>query len=276
MLTEDQVAARLHAVVDDIQAPANLAAAVRRRHTRRARALTTLTALPVAAAVVAVVALAAAPSRPAPPNLRNAAYVADHTVAALDAASDRVVHIRGAISGQTPDGKTPDGKTLEQWRDPAGSRWRVDETGPDGMPRRAMLVTGPDDGTRTVLAVDYADHAWWTYRLVPPDMPSDVWWITTLDGPDDVRDALRLWALHVVGTERVDGRETVHLGGARPTGTGIAIDIWVDAASYLPVRVAIVSPDMSITSRYTWLPRTPRNLAPFDLKPPTGFTQRQR
>ena len=70
MLTEDQVAARLRADVDDIHAPENLAAAVRRPHTRRARALMTMTAVPVAAAAVAVVALVAAPTQP---NPRNAA-----------------------------------------------------------------------------------------------------------------------------------------------------------------------------------------------------------
>jgi hypothetical protein len=262
MLTEDQVAARLHAGVDDIHAPAGLAATVRRRHTRRARALMAVAVAPVAAATVAVVALTAAPTQP---NLRNAAYVTGHTVAALDAASARVMHVQGAIGGQT----------LEQWRDPAGARWLVDEIGPDGKPRRAMLVTGPDDGARTVRTVDYTGRAWWTYRLEQPAEPSDVSWIATLDGPDDIQDALRLWSLHVVGTERVDGRDTVHLGGAEPTGRGIAIDIWVDAATYLPVRIAIVSPDLSVTSRYTWLPRTPQNLAPFDLKPPAGFTQRQ-
>jgi hypothetical protein len=156
-------------------------------------------------------------------------------------------------------------------------RWRVDETGPDGGPRRAMLVTGPDDGTRTVLAVDYAGRAWWTYRLNEPEEPTDVSaWIAMFDGPEDVRDALRLWSLHVAGTERVDGQETVHLAGAKPTGRGIAIDIWVDVATYLPVRIAIVSPDISVTSRYAWLPRTPQNLTPFALTPPTGFTQRQR
>jgi hypothetical protein len=263
MLTEDQVAARLHADVEDIHAPANLAATVRRRHTRRARALMTITAVPVAAAAVAVVAIVAAPTQP---NPRNAAYVADHTLAALDAAADRVAHIQGAIGGQT----------LEQWRDPTGSRWRVDEIGPDGKPRRAMLVTGPDDGTRTVLTVDYTDRAWWTYRLDQPEVPSDVSWIAMSDGPEDIQDTLRRLSLHLVGTERVDGQDTIHLGGPKPTGRGIAVDIWVDATTYLPVRIAFVSPDLSVTSRYTWLPRTPQNLAPFDLKPPAGFTQRQR
>jgi len=33
---------------------------------------------------------------------------------------------------------------------------------------------------------------------------------------------------------------------------------------------------VSVTSRYTWLARTAQNLAPFDLQPPAGFTQRQR
>src|SRR5207248_1251977 len=168
------------------------------------------------------------------------------------------------------------GQNVEQWRDPAGSRWRADDIGPDGKPRRTMLVTGPDDGTRTVLTVDYAGRAWWTYRLDQPDVPSDVSWIAMSDGPDDIRDTLRRLSLHVVGTERLDGQETIHLGGPKPTGRGIAIDIWVDAATYLPVRIAIVSPDLSVTTRYTWLPRTPENLTAFDLKPPAGFTQRQR
>lgn len=266
MLTEDQVVARLHADVNDIQAPASLAAVVRRRHKRRTRALLISTAIPVAAAAVAVVAVVAAPNQPTAPDVRNAAYVTDHAIAALDAASRKVVHIRGAISGQT----------LEQWRDPAGSRWRVDELGPDGRLRRAMLVNGPDDGTRTVLTVDYTGRAWWTYRLEQPDVPSDVSWIAMSDGPDDIRDTLRQFSMHVAGTERVDGHDAVHLSGPKPTGRGIAIDIWVDAATYLPVRIAIVSPDMSVTSQYTWLPRTAENLTPFDLKAPAGFTQRQR
>jgi hypothetical protein len=270
MLTEDQVAVRLHAGVDDIHAPANLAAAVRRRHTRRTRALIGMTAVPVVAAAVAAVALVAAPTRPNQPNLRNAAYVAGHAVAALEGAADRMAHIRGTVTAQGIDGQT-----LEQWRDPAGSRWRVDAIGSDGRPRRAMLVAGPDDGTRTVLTVDYAERAWWTYHLEQPDTPSDVSWISMFDDPDDIRDALRLWSLHLVGNERVDGQDTVHLGGPKPTGRGIAIDIWVDAATYLPVRITVVSPDLSIVSRYTWLARTPQNLAPFELKAPAGFTQRQ-
>jgi len=253
---------------EDIHAPANLAAAVRRRHGRRVRTLMTMTAIPVAAAAVAAVALVSAPTQP---NLRNAAYVTDHAVAALDAASDRVAHIRGVIAGQVPDGQT-----LEQWRDPTGSRWRVDDIGPDGKPRRAMLVTGPDDGTRTVLTVDYTDRTWWTYRLDQPDVPHDVSWLVVSDGPDDIRYTIRQFSLHMVGTEQVDGQETFHLGGPKPTGRGIAIDIWVDTATYLPVRFAVVSPDMSLTTRYTWLPRTAGNLTPFDLKPPAGFTQRQR
>jgi len=275
MLTEDQVAARLHADVDDIQAPANLATVVRRRHTRRARALMTMTAVPVAAAVVAAVALAAAPNQPnqpnqsTRPNLQNAAYVTDQAVAALDAASGKVMQLRGAISE-----KTTGSKTLEQWRDPGSSRWLVDEIGPGGTPRRAMLVNGPDDGTRTVLTVDYVDRAWSTYRLAQPGVPSDVWWIDMFDGPNDIRDALRLWSLHVVGTERLNGQDTVHLGGAKPTGNGIAIDIWVDAATYLPVRITVASPDLSVTSQYTWTPRTPEALKVFDLKPPPGFTKR--
>jgi len=273
MLTEDRVAVRLHAGVDDIHAPTNLAAAVRRRHKRRTRALTGLTALSMVAAAVAAVALVAAPTRPTrpdQPNLRNAAYVAERAVAALEGAADRMAHIRGTIAAQGMDGQT-----LEQWRDPAGSRWRVDALGPDGQPRRTMLVAGPDGGTRTVLTVDYADRAWWTYRLEQPDTPSDVSWISMFDDADDIREALRLWSLHLIGNERVDEQDTVHLGGPKPTGRGIAVDIWVDAATYLPVRITVVSPDLSMVSRYTWLARTPENLTPFDLKAPTGFTQRQ-
>lgn len=47
----------------------------------------------------------------------------------------------------------------------------------------------------------------------------------------------------------MDGQDTVHLGGPKPTGSGIAIDIWVDAATYLPVHIAIVSPDLSCRRR---------------------------
>ncbi len=82
-----------------------------------------------------------------------------------------------------------------------------------------------------------------------------------------------------VGPAEVDGQRAIHLvQGSTKAGE---IDMWVDPATYLPIRTIETAPGESATSDrairddYKWLPDTAANLSL--LTPagavPAGFTQ---
>jgi hypothetical protein len=77
-----------------------------------------------------------------------------------------------------------------------------------------------------------------------------------------------------VGSEKLAGNDAVHLRWS--TIPGFTLDLWVDATTYLPVRHISAGAKGGSTVDYTWLPRTPENLAGLDLAPPAGFTHRDR
>ena len=56
-----------------------------------------------------------------------------------------------------------------------------------------------------------------------------------------------------------------------------SVDLWVDASTYLPV-LQETSTGGRVTNRttYSWLPRTPENLAKLSLVVPPGFTHSSR
>ncbi len=83
----------------------------------------------------------------------------------------------------------------------------------------------------------------------------------------------------LVGRGTIGGVSVLHLHQARlpqPAGLGIpafSADLWVDASTYLPV-LQETSTGGHVTDRttYSWLPRTPENLAKLSLVVPPGFT----
>ena len=85
----------------------------------------------------------------------------------------------------------------------------------------------------------------------------------------------------LLGQQTIDQQPTFHLrftitGGPLPSTT----DIWIDRSTYLPVREKLVVPKTSVknspppytvTSDFTWFPRTSANLAQLTLVIPRGF-----
>jgi hypothetical protein len=75
----------------------------------------------------------------------------------------------------------------------------------------------------------------------------------------------------------IDGVSTVKLSQRPGPPTKTTITIWIDAATYLPVRIVQVwadttSADTQMDMR--WLPPTPANQANLTVHIPAGFTQK--
>lgn len=90
-----------------------------------------------------------------------------------------------------------------------------------------------------------------------------------------LRSAVTCGALTVAGRQPVDGTEAIELT-SRP-GSPIPETVWVDPATYLPVRMVVHPypglPGGARTADITWLPPTAQNLAKLTVSVPAGFRQ---
>ena len=87
-----------------------------------------------------------------------------------------------------------------------------------------------------------------------------------------LRNAVSCGTLAVTGRQPVDGIEAIELT-SRP-GSVINETVWVDPATYLPVRInvdAVPGGSTWQTVNITWLPATAQNLAKLTVPVPAGF-----
>jgi hypothetical protein len=148
-----------------------------------------------------------------------------------------------------------------------------------GQPVYAEQST--NTGSReTTVGVSYRDATWWraTQTLGPgdqgpapgcsqqrdPDPGSNGW-------PAYIRQELSCGVYHQDGRQRVDGIDAVKL-----TGSTGGLVIWIDPATYLPVRETD-SPGPPGTGPvqidFRWFPGTAASLAHLKLRVPAGFRQ---
>jgi hypothetical protein len=143
------------------------------------------------------------------------------------------------------------------------------------------MTATPD--TTVTITINYRDRTWstatypWGYAT-PPDTPGPLPQ-TTAQAADALRAAISAGSMTEAGPAEVDGQRAIHLvQGSAQTGE---IDMWVDPATYLPIRTIETAPgesaasDRAIRDDYKWLPDTAANLSL--LTPagaiPAGFTQ---
>jgi hypothetical protein len=305
MLTDEQfgqqLGVRLRQETDDLRAAPDLMHTLRRKQTRRTWVIrgATLTAVSAAAAIAVVINTTGGQTpveqRQAAPRtgttteapVVNVAYVQQRTIEAVSRAADYVIFAEN----------TYDGGHYEEWIDKATQRYRNDVydrsvtisgTAADGkmtvpaqppqVPihlNQSHAVSGPP-GNQTITTVDYNLHTWSVGHLTDrPDPASDV----DVTDADSVRKAITTGTVELVGKETVDRRDTLHLRVYGPDRS-YRLDMWVESTSYLPVRetAAKGGPDefpqsATVTTTYTWLPRTEENLAKLTLTPPPGFSR---
>ncbi len=277
MVIEDelgaQLGARLHEELADLSAPAELAGTVRRRRSRQRWAVSGALAVPVVAAGVALALTVGGtptgvpgqqPAQAGPAQPHNVAYVVAQSQKALSSIGDYVVH-----SVTTVD----DGTVHDTWSDVTGQAMAGTTTAA-GAANQAISMTIHGDQL-VLLTVDYQHHTWWQDKLPKPDkLPAGAFGVPYGD-PSEIRTELGSGDLTLIGTEQVDGRTAEHLrlnaGDFEPGQVGM--DLWVDEASYLPVKLTGHKGTVNFTVSYEWLPRTPENLAKTTLAVPSGFTQ---
>ncbi|GAA2388082.1 hypothetical protein [Dactylosporangium salmoneum] len=268
----DRLRGRMRAATAGVEAGPALAGAVRRRHARQTLALRAAIALPLAAVVATAGALATTGGDHAPPAagagsgapqggaLRDVAFVTAQTGAALARADDYV---------RVVTWKAGAGETWRSSVDGGTHRERKDVSGAAG-PMRSMLARGTLATGAYLLVVDYQHRAWWDTATPPTGRSADagvvrqLMWPNPYEDPRHILVLLDAKRLRLVGPEAVGGHETLHL-----SATDGSTDLWVDGATYLPVRQT-----GALTVDYEWLPRTPENLARFELAAPDGFTHR--
>jgi len=158
-----------------------------------------------------------------------------------------------------------------------------------GRPVFDWQTTG--SGAPGFTAVNYRSKTWWRAslsampRLVKPatghggqngaDQPASVRCARNalIAGPDTgwptrIRDGLKCGAYMLDGRQRIDGINAVKLSMLGGAGT-----LWVDPATYLPVRDAIDLGGVQEQTDFRWLPPTRANLAQLQVKIPAGFTR---
>ena len=201
-----------------------------------------------------------------------------------------------------------DGTRSQTWSDPLSGRFRQLSRGFGGKIQLEFVMTG----ARSVW-VFYDDHRWTsqiepqTSGATPGNSPAGV--------AHRYRELIAGGEAKVLGPATIDGVATLHLRqfqtvlppnlaqlekGLRkqiarefpkgetipkklyriPAGTlkamHLQLDIWVDAATYLPLRIrTVANRRFSQTEADDWLPRTVANLAKLKVVIPAGF-DRQR
>jgi hypothetical protein len=321
MLTEEQygneLGSRLRHETEDIRATPGMARRLRRQQTKRKWTIRTAIAVPAAAAAVAAIMVATtttaqnapseangnlsvptdnAPTDNAPVEdmpVVNVAQVQAQTLKAVGQASQYVIQTKN----------TYEGGHYDEWVDKATQRYRNDvysrsvptagspsgggrmttPPGPDKQNNAPIHlnqshgVSGPD-GNQEVITVDYDLRTWSVDRMNIPAPKIDIPDITDAEA---IRKAIADGTLVLVGKEKVDGVDTLHLQLFGPKRS-YRIDVWVDDKTYLPVQETAAkrtgtSGDQefgasgTVTSKFTWLPRTEENLARLVVTPPPDF-----
>ena len=91
--------------------------------------------------------------------------------------------------------------------------------------------------------------------------------IRTGDWPVFIRDELSCGRYQIAGRARVDGVSTLKV-----VQRGGSVTLWVDPATYLPVRL-VAGTRQPIRTDSRWLPPTSTRLARLSLPIPAGFRQ---
>ena len=250
---------------------------------RRRGGLLLLAAAAAAASIAGVVSGGghAVPVRTSAPVRLSADYVVDHVKAAVNASADNAIQYD---LGRAPNSQTGVIENIATWNY-ANSGREVTLTqilGAGGSPVLGYLMTATSDKTVTI-TINYGNRTWstttypWGYAT-PPNTPGPLPQ-TPVQAADALRDAISAGSMTDLGPAEVDGQRAIQLvQGSAKTGE---IDMWVDTATYLPIRTIETAPgesvasDRAIRDDYKWLPDTAANLSL--LSPagaiPAGFTR---
>jgi hypothetical protein len=130
------------------------------------------------------------------------------------------------------------------------------------------------------VAVIYRDGTWWRASLpglAGPAGPSGSSYcgpaVQLQPGPGNGWPAFIRGELNC-GEYAVDGRQWIGgIDAIKITGNGGLDTLWVNPATYLPVRIVVTLRKVQIQTDFGWLAPTPANLAKLNVTVPAGFRQ---
>ena len=255
---------------------------------RKRGGLVLLAAAAAAASVVGVVGAVGAgghavavrtgvPVRVSVPAHLSAHYVVDHVKAAVAASAGSAILYD---LGRAPNSQTGVIENTATWSYRGLSLSQT--LGAGGSPVLGVLMTATSDQT-VAITINYGNRTWSTTTYpwgdeTPPNTPGPLPQ-TPAQAAAALRAAVNASSMTDLGPAQVDGQSAIQLvQGSIKAGE---IDMWVDPATYLPIRTIETAPGESVTSDraiqddYEWLPDTAANLSL--LTPagaiPAGFTQ---
>jgi hypothetical protein len=246
---------------------------------------TALAALAVAAGFAVAGAVTTAPGATIAPRVQTAAYVigqANHALASEPALAQ--------VSWTLVDGTGHDLNVTTGWlynQSPQRGEQVRYFSGRLQAVKMTRYTSGRDSWV-TVTRVDYQDRTWWTQTFHPavawtqaahaaasPSCPSPGL-VSVYASPIALRQLVACGDYAIEGRPRVDGVPTIELAlvkiGNVKLAAGKQQTIWVNAATYLPVRIVRGPPNaVRVQVDLRWLPVTPANLAHLTLHIPAGF-----
>ena len=258
----------------------------RRRIAARASAASAVAAVAVAAAVIVSSGTTGA-SRDS--GTYTTAYVVKHVTSALDAVNE-IAYMHFA----SPPGMAP--MDLWVYDGPRGQAYRAEYFSPlGGQPILEVGTTATPANYQTWINVDPIQGTWsrQSYQGPKPSgtgcgTPVPTSLISFPEIVAGLREYLACGTLSYEGMQYVDGVNALKLVSVQHQRRGktlstLATIIWVDPATYLPVRlttqVRVITqsarPFVSVPTRFDirWLPPTSANLALLTVRIPPGFTQ---
>jgi hypothetical protein len=288
---EDRLREEMRYATTGVSAPSGLVRRARRARRRRivSRASVACAGAAVAVAVAgAVIVSNGTTGASRDSGTYTAAYVVKHAESALDAVNE-IASVRYMSS--------------PRWVVSPMDLWVYD--GPQGQAYRAEYFDVFGGGLFQEIGMTATPANYQTWTVVYPTHKT--WYKQSYQGPKPSRTgcgtplptsltsfpelAARLRGYLACGTLRYEGKQQVdgvnalklvsvehqRLGPKKAPATTIVTIIWVDPATYLPVRLTTqwTHPFVSVLMRYDfrWLPPTKANLALLTVRIPPGYTQ---
>ena len=223
----------------------------------------------------------AAPVRTSVPARLSADYVVNHVKAAVHASGSDVIEYDRQQARNSRTGELENTATWS-YGNSARSVSLTQILDADGRPVLGYLMTITPGKTVTI-TINYSSRTWSTTTYpfgsarpanAPGPLPQSL-----AQAAAALWDAVKAGSVTEVGPAEVDGQRAIHLvQGSSQAGE---IDMWVNPATYLPIRTIDTAAGESVTSShairddYQWLPDTAVNMRL--LTPtgaiPAGFTQ---
>ena len=282
---EERLRAEMRHATTGVSAPSSL---VRRaRRARRWRIVSRASAASAAAAVTvagAVIVSNATTGSSRDSGTYTTAYVVKHVESALNALNEiAYIHVTSRVAASM---------NIWAYDRPQGQAYRAEYFDlRSGELFEEVGMTATPTNYQTYIAVYFFDKTWskQTYQGAKPREKSCGFslpptWGTYPGIAAGLHQDLACGALNSEGMQQVDGVNALKLvsvqhsrfGPKRTPATTVTI-IWVDPATYLPVRLTTqqTRPEASVPMRldFRWLPPTRANLALLTVRIPAGYTQ---